>query len=194
MRVAVIDNYDSFTFNLVQYMEELGAEALVHRNDAVTPEDVLALRPDAILISPGPGVPEAAGISCALIRRAAGGVPILGVCLGHQCLGLVYGARIVHATRIMHGKTSAIHHDGRGLFAGLPSPFPATRYHSLLVDPATVPADLEIRARTAEQEIMAMKHRAHESWGVQFHPESILTPAGKQLVANFLALAGLPLR
>jgi anthranilate synthase/aminodeoxychorismate synthase-like glutamine amidotransferase len=189
MRVAVIDNYDSFTYNLVQYLEELGARALVHRNDARSPGDILALAPDAILISPGPGEPQAAGISCALIACAAGRVPILGVCLGHQCLGLVYGARIVRAAHIMHGKTAPIFHDGQGLFAGLPNPFPATRYHSLLVDPATVPADLEIRARTADNEIMAMKHRAHETWGVQFHPESILTAGGKRLLANFLALA-----
>ena len=190
MRVAVLDNYDSFTFNLVQYLEELGAETLVTRNDAVTPEEILRLAPQAILISPGPGEPRDAGISCALIARAAGQVPILGVCLGHQCLALVYGARIVRAARIMHGKTSSIVHDGRGLFRGLPDPFTATRYHSLLVDPATVPAELEIRARTADGEIMALKHRAHETWGVQFHPESILTTCGRPLIANFLALAG----
>jgi len=189
MRVAVIDNYDSFTFNLVQYLEELGAEVLVARNDAVSPGAIVALAPDAILISPGPGEPRNAGISTALIARAAGQVPILGVCLGHQCLGLVYGARIVRADRIMHGKTSPIVHDGRGLFSGLPNPFIATRYHSLLVDPASVPAELEIRARTADEEIMALKHRAHETWGVQFHPESILTTSGRRLIANFLALA-----
>lgn len=189
MRVAVIDNYDSFTFNLVQYLEELGAETVVTRNDAATPGEILALAPDAILISPGPGVPEAAGISCALIARAAGRVPILGVCLGHQCLGLVYGARIARAERIMHGKTSSIFHDGQGLFAGIASPFTATRYNSLLVDPAAVPPELEIRARTADEEIMALKHRAHETWGVQFHPESILTTSGRRLVANFLGLA-----
>jgi anthranilate synthase/aminodeoxychorismate synthase-like glutamine amidotransferase len=189
MRVAVLDNYDSFTFNLVQYLAALGADTVVVRNDAATPEEVLALAPDAILVSPGPGEPAAAGISCALIARAAGRVPLLGVCLGHQCLAQVHGARIVRAARIMHGKTSLIQHDGRGLFQGLAQPFAATRYHSLLVDPASVPPELEIHARTADGEIMALKHRAHETWGVQFHPESILTTGGRRLVANFLALA-----
>jgi anthranilate synthase/aminodeoxychorismate synthase-like glutamine amidotransferase len=187
MRIVVIDNYDSFTYNLVQYLGELGAEPRVHRNDALSPDQVLAEDPAGILISPGPGTPDAAGISNALIAQAAGRWPILGVCLGHQCLGAVYGGRIVRAGRIMHGKTSPILHDGRGIFAGLPSPFTATRYHSLLVEPETLPECLEVRARTAEQEIMGLKHREHEIWGVQFHPESILTEGGKQLVQNFLA-------
>ncbi len=186
MRIAVIDNYDSFTYNLVQYLGELGAEPEVHRNDALAAEDVLARRPAGILISPGPGGPGDAGISCEVIRRAAGRVPVLGVCLGHQCLGAVYGGRVVRAGRIMHGKTSPILHDGRGLFAGLPNPFTATRYHSLLVDRDGLPDCLEVRARTAEDEIMGLKHRDHETWGVQFHPESILTEGGKRLIRNFL--------
>ena len=186
MRIAVIDNYDSFTYNLVQVLGELGAEPEVHRNDALAAEDVLARRPAGILISPGPGGPGDAGISCEVIRRAAGRVPVLGVCLGHQCLGAVYGGRVVRAGRIMHGKTSPILHDGRGLFAGLPNPFTATRYHSLLVDRDGLPDCLEVRARTAEDEIMGLKHRDHETWGVQFHPESILTEGGKRLIRNFL--------
>jgi anthranilate synthase/aminodeoxychorismate synthase-like glutamine amidotransferase len=186
MRIVVIDNYDSFTYNLVQYLGELGAEPEVHRNDAVGAADVLASAPAGILISPGPGGPDDAGISCEVIRRAAGRLPLLGVCLGHQCLGAVYGGRIVRAGRIMHGKTSPILHDGRGLFDGLPNPFTATRYHSLLVDRPSLPDCLEVRARTAEDEIMGLKHRDHETWGVQFHPESILTEGGKRLIRNFL--------
>ena len=188
MRLVVIDNYDSFTYNLVQYLGELGAELEVHRNDAVSPEQVLARAPDGIVISPGPGDPDRAGVSPAVIRAASGRIPILGVCLGHQCLGAVFGGQVVRAPRIMHGKTSPILHDGRGIFAGLPNPFTATRYHSLVVDPGTLPACLEVRARTAEGEIMGLKHREHVTWGVQFHPESILTSAGKPLLANFLAL------
>ncbi len=187
-RIAVVDNYDSFTYNLVQYLAELGAKPLIRRNDAATPDQILALEPHGILISPGPGDPSTAGISSALIARAAGLIPVLGVCLGHQCLAQVYGGRIVRASRIMHGKTSSVIHDGRGVFAGITNPFTATRYHSLIVDPATLPADLEIRARTSEEEIMAIKHRAHETWGVQFHPESILTAEGKHLIGNFLGL------
>jgi anthranilate synthase/aminodeoxychorismate synthase-like glutamine amidotransferase len=186
MRLVVIDNYDSFTYNLVQYLGELGAELEVHRNDAVSTGEVLARRPDGIVISPGPGDPERAGVSCALVAAASGTVPLLGVCLGHQCLGAVFGGRVVRADRIMHGKTSPILHDGRGLFQGLPNPFTATRYHSLLVERASLPACLEVRARTAEDEIMGLKHREHETWGVQFHPESILTADGKTLLQNFL--------
>ncbi len=186
MRIVVIDNYDSFTYNLVQYLGELGAEPVVLRNDAVSAEEALAAAPAGVLVSPGPGGPDAAGISCEVIRRAAGKLPVLGVCLGHQCLGAVYGGRIVRAARIMHGKTSAIEHDGRGLFAGLPNPFTATRYHSLLVEPESLPDCLKVTARTGENEIMGLKHREHETWGVQFHPESILTEGGKQLIANFL--------
>jgi anthranilate synthase/aminodeoxychorismate synthase-like glutamine amidotransferase len=187
-RIVVIDNYDSFTYNLVQYLGELGGAPVVYRNDAISPDQVLAEHPDGILISPGPGDPGDAGVSCEVIRQAAGTVPVLGVCLGHQCLGAVYGGRIVRAERIMHGKTSPILHDERGLFAGIPNPFTATRYHSLLVDPASVPGCLEITARTPENEVMGLKHREHETWGVQFHPESILTDGGKRLVANFLAM------
>jgi anthranilate synthase/aminodeoxychorismate synthase-like glutamine amidotransferase len=188
LRIAVMDNNDSFTYNLVQYLAELGARPLVRRNDAATPDQILALEPHGILISPGPGDPSTAGISTELIARAAGLMPVLGVCLGHQCLAQVYGGHIMRASRIMHGKTSAVIHDGRGVFARIPSPFTATRYHSLIVDPATLPADLEIRAHTSEDEIMAIKHRAHETWGVQFHPESILTVEGKRLIENFLGL------
>jgi len=190
MRLVVIDNYDSFTYNLVQFLGELGAELEVHRNDAVSAAEVLESRPDGIVISPGPGDPDRAGISCELVRAASGTVPLLGVCLGHQCLGAVFGGRVVRAERIMHGKTSPILHDGRGLFTGLANPFPATRYHSLLVERATLPACLEIRARTAEDEIMGLKHREHETWGVQFHPESILTAGGKTLLQNFLDRCG----
>jgi anthranilate synthase/aminodeoxychorismate synthase-like glutamine amidotransferase len=192
MRLVIIDNYDSFTYNLVQFLGELGATLEVHRNDAVSAAEVLQSRPDGIVISPGPGDPERAGVSCAIVRAASGLVPLLGVCLGHQCLGAVFGGRVVRAERIMHGKTSPILHDGRGLFQGLPNPFSATRYHSLLVDRGTLPACLEVRARTAEDEIMGLKHREHETWGVQFHPESILTDGGKALLANFLERCARP--
>ena len=182
----LLDNYDSFTWNLVQYLRELGATVEVARNDAVTPEAVLARGFDGIVISPGPGVPADAGISRDLVRAAAGQAPILGVCLGHQAIGEVYGARVVRAARLMHGKTSPIEHDGDDLFAGLPNPFPATRYHSLLLEPSTVGEPLRVIARTAEGEIMGIRHTELPVWGVQFHPESILTPAGKMLLANFL--------
>jgi anthranilate synthase/aminodeoxychorismate synthase-like glutamine amidotransferase len=186
MRLVIIDNYDSFTYNLVQYLGELGAELEVHRNDAISAARVVASGPDGIVISPGPGDPDRAGVSQAVIQAASGRIPILGVCLGHQCLGQVFGGRVVRAPRIMHGKTSPILHDGRGIFAGLPNPFTATRYHSLVVDPGTLPACLEVRARTAEGEIMGLKHVEHSTWGVQFHPESIMTTAGKPLLLNFL--------
>jgi len=186
MRLVIIDNYDSFTYNLVQYLGELGAELEVHRNDAISAARVVASAPDGIVISPGPGDPDRAGVSPAVIQAASGRIPILGVCLGHQCLGQVFGGRVVRAPRIMHGKTSPILHDGRGIFAGLPNPFTATRYHSLVVDPKTLPACLEVRARTAEGEIMGLKHVEHSTWGVQFHPESIMTTAGKPLLLNFL--------
>jgi anthranilate synthase/aminodeoxychorismate synthase-like glutamine amidotransferase len=192
MRIVVIDNYDSFTYNLVQYLGELGAEPVVFRNDVVAPAAALAGEIAGVMVSPGPGRPEDAGISCEVIRLAAGRLPLLGVCLGHQCLGAVYGGRIVRAERIMHGKTSPILHDERGIFAGLANPFTATRYHSLLVDPDSLPDCLEVVARTAEGEIMGLKHREHETWGVQFHPESILTDGGKHLVRNFLDRCGSP--
>ena len=186
-RLLMIDNYDSFTYNLVQYLGELGAEVDVRRNDAVTLEEVAALGPDGVVISPGPCTPREAGVSVPLIERFAGRVPILGVCLGHQAIGAAFGGAVVRAGRIMHGKTSPILHDGRALFAGLPQGFAATRYHSLVIDPATLPPELERSAWTAEGEIMGVRHRTHFVEGVQFHPESILTVEGKRLLANFLA-------
>jgi anthranilate synthase/aminodeoxychorismate synthase-like glutamine amidotransferase len=186
--ILVIDNYDSFTYNLVQYFGELGADPLVKRNDEITLEEIQKLSPDRICISPGPCTPKEAGISCEVIRRFAGMYPILGVCLGHQCMGDVYGGEVVRAGRLMHGKTSPILHNGKDLFAGLPNPFEATRYHSLLVKRETFPEILEITAETAEGEIMGLRHRELPIWGVQFHPESILTIHGKELLANFLKL------
>jgi len=186
-KLLMIDNYDSFTYNLVQYLGELGADVDVRRNDAITLEEVAALRPDGVVVSPGPCTPHEAGISVPLIERFAGTIPILGVCLGHQAIGAAFGAAIVRAGRIMHGKTSPIHHDGRALFRGVPDPFEATRYHSLVIDPATLPATLEPTAWTAEREIMGVRHRTLFVEGVQFHPESILTVEGKRLLANFLA-------
>jgi len=186
VRLLMIDNYDSFTYNLVQYLGELGAAVDVRRNDAVTVDEVAALAPDAIVISPGPCTPREAGVSVPVIERYAGRIPILGVCLGHQAIGAAFGGTILRAPRIMHGKTSPIRHDGRGLFAGLPDPFDATRYHSLVIDPASVPASLEVCAWTAEQEIMGVRHREAFVEGVQFHPESILTCEGKRLLGNFL--------
>ena len=186
--IAVLDNYDSFTYNLVQYLGTLGAQVEVYRNDAITPE-ALAARPlDGLVISPGPGEPRDAGISEASIRTLAGKVPILGVCLGHQALGEVYGGKVVRAARLMHGKTSPILHKGRGVFAGLDNPFEATRYHSLIVERDSLPASLELMAWTPEGEIMGMKHKDHETWGVQFHPESVLTRPGLKLIENFLVL------
>ena len=190
--ILVLDNYDSFTYNLVQYLGELGTDPVVRRNDQVTVEEVEAMHPAAVVISPGPGVPSAAGISVPLIRALTGKVPILGVCLGHQALGEAFGARIVRADRIMHGKTSPIEHTGSGLFAGLPSPFPAMRYHSLVVEPSTLPRELEITAwsadRPAGNEIMGLEHREHPVFGVQFHPESVGTEVGRTLLSNFVAL------
>jgi anthranilate synthase component 2 len=186
-RIVVIDNYDSFVYNLVQYLGELGAEPIVHRHDAITVDDVAALAPDGILISPGPGTPDDAGISNALIERLAGRVPILGVCLGHQCIGQVFGGQVVRAPRVMHGKTSLVRHDGAGVLAGLPSPFEATRYHSLVVDRDTLPAELEITAESEDDGmIMALRHRELAVEGVQFHPESILTRVGHDLMRAWL--------
>jgi anthranilate synthase/aminodeoxychorismate synthase-like glutamine amidotransferase len=187
-RVLMIDNYDSFTYNLVQYLAELGAEVDVRRNDAITVDEVEALEPDAVVISPGPCTPREAGVSVAVIQRLAGRVPLLGVCLGHQAIGAAFGADIVRAPRIMHGKTSPIHHDGQGVFSELPDPFDATRYHSLVIDPGTLPAELARTAWTDEDEIMGVRHRTAMVEGVQFHPESILTLAGKQLLQNFLTM------
>jgi anthranilate synthase/aminodeoxychorismate synthase-like glutamine amidotransferase len=188
--LVMIDNYDSFTYNLVQYLGELGADVRVFRNDALSVDDVVAMRPAQIVISPGPCTPSEAGISVELIRRLAGQVPILGVCLGHQSIGAAFGGRIVRAERIMHGKTSPILHDGRTIFRDLPSPFEATRYHSLLIERASLPACLAVSAWTAEGEIMGVRHREVVLEGIQFHPESILTREGKRLLRNFLALSG----
>jgi anthranilate synthase/aminodeoxychorismate synthase-like glutamine amidotransferase len=190
-RVLVIDNYDSFVYNLVQYLGELGATPIVHRNDALDVDGALALEPDAVLLSPGPGRPEDAGIICDLIPAvAAVGTPLLGVCLGHQAIGHVYGGTVERAAELMHGKTSPIEHDGAGVFEGLPSPLTATRYHSLVVDAATLPACLEVTARTADGTVMGVRHRDADVEGVQFHPESILTASGHDLLRNFLRRAG----
>ena len=186
--ILVIDNYDSFTYNLVQYLGEMGEELQVYRNDQLSADEALALQPERIVISPGPCTPSEAGISCELIQRAAGQIPVLGVCLGHQALGQVFGGNVIRAGRVMHGKTSLIHHDGRTLFAGLPNPFEAVRYHSLLVERESLPECLEISAQTDEGEIMGLRHREYLVEGVQFHPESILTQCGKDLLRNFLAL------
>ncbi len=189
--VLVIDNYDSFVYNLVQYLGELGAEPLVYRHDEATVEQMVALEPAAVLISPGPGRPEDAGVSNAAIAGFGGrGVPVLGVCLGHQCIGQLYGGRVVRAGQVMHGKTSPIRHAGAGLFEGLPSPFEATRYHSLIVERSSVPECLEITAETDDGVIMGLRHKELPVEGVQFHPESILTDGGLRLLQNFLARAG----
>ena len=185
-RVLMIDNYDSFTYNLVQYLGELGADVTVRRNDAITFDQVAEMAPDAVVVSPGPCTPKEAGISVPLIERFAGRLPILGVCLGHQAIGAAFGGSIVRAGRIMHGKTSPILHTGEGIFAGLPSPFDATRYHSLVIDPPTLPSVLQRTAWTSEGEIMGVSHRDLFVEGVQFHPESILTVEGKRLLGNFL--------
>ena len=186
--LLVLDNYDSFTYNLVQYFGELGADPVVKRNDAMTPEEVEKLRPERIVISPGPGTPAGAGISMEVIRRMGKTTPILGVCLGHQCIAEVYGGKVVRADRLMHGKTSPIRHEGGGVFAGLPNPFEATRYHSLIVEKSSVPECLRITADTAEGETMGLQHREFPVHGVQFHPESILSREGKDLLRNFLKL------
>ena len=186
--LLMIDNYDSFTYNLVQYFAELGETVEVHRNDRISVAEIAARRPARLVISPGPCSPDQAGISVAAIRELAGQLPILGVCLGHQAIGQAFGGRVVRAGRLMHGKTSPVYHDGRELYQGLANPFDATRYHSLLIERATLPAVLEITAWTAEEEIMGVRHRKLPLWGVQFHPESILTVEGKQLLRNFLEM------
>jgi anthranilate synthase component II len=185
-RVLVIDNYDSFVFNLVQYLGELGADPLVHRHDELSIDQIVALEPDAVLISPGPGRPEDAGLSNEVIRTFAGRAPILGVCLGHQCIGQVFGGEVVRAPQVMHGKTSQVRHTGSGVFQGLPDPLEATRYHSLVVDRASVPDCLEITAETDDGVVMGLRHRDLPVEGVQFHPESILTVGGHDLLSNFL--------
>jgi anthranilate synthase component II len=188
--LLVIDNYDSFTWNLVQLIGELGVEPVVKRNDEVTLDDIEALAPDRIVISPGPCTPAEAGISVDVIRRLGAATPILGVCLGHQAIGVAYGGAVVRARRVMHGKVSPVAHSGTGLFAGLPEPLHVTRYHSLVIEPSSLPEELEVIARTAEpgweDEIQAVRHREHPVWGVQFHPESIASEAGRELVQNFL--------
>jgi anthranilate synthase/aminodeoxychorismate synthase-like glutamine amidotransferase len=189
VKLLMIDNYDSFTYNLAQYLGELNADVQVERNDALSVEAVGARKPDAIVISPGPCTPNEAGISMDVIRTYAGQIPILGVCLGHQSIGQVFGGRIVRAPRIMHGKTSKIFHDEKGLFAGVENPFQATRYHSLVIAPDSMPDCLEITAKTWTDEIMGVRHKQHLVEGVQFHPESIMTLAGKKLLANFLERA-----
>ena len=190
VRVLVVDNYDSFVYNLVQYLGELGAEPVVHRCDQLTLADADALEPDGVLISPGPGTPDDAGLSNDLIRHFEGRVPVLGVCLGHQCIGQVYGGRVVRAPDVMHGKTSLVRHQGGGVFEGLPNPLEATRYHSLVVDRASVPDALEITAETDDGVVMGLRHREHDVEGVQFHPESILTGSGHDLLRNFLSRVG----
>jgi anthranilate synthase/aminodeoxychorismate synthase-like glutamine amidotransferase len=185
-RVLVIDNYDSFVYNLVQELGELGADPVVFRNDAIDVDGIRAQRPDAVLISPGPGRPEDGGVSMTAIKELGGEIPLLGVCLGHQCLGQVFGAEVVLAPHLMHGKTSEIHHDGKGLFAGLPNPFVATRYHSLVVRPDSVPDSLEVTATSTDGVVMGLRHRTLAVEGVQFHPESVLTASGPALLANFL--------
>jgi anthranilate synthase/aminodeoxychorismate synthase-like glutamine amidotransferase len=186
--VFVLDNYDSFTYNLVQYMGELGAEMVVRRNDELTPEEVESLHPDRILLSPGPCTPQEAGISIPLIKHFAGKVPILGVCLGHQAIGAAFGGNVVRAPQLMHGKTSQVTHDGRTVYSGIASPMTCTRYHSLIVAEDGLPAELEISARTADGIIMGLRHREYPIEGVQFHPESVLTQDGKRLIQNFLEL------
>jgi anthranilate synthase component 2 len=187
--LLMIDNYDSFTYNIVQYFRELGAEVEVHRNDKITVDEIARKAPRRLVVSPGPCSPLEAGISVEAIRRLAGKIPILGVCLGHQSIGQAFGGKIVRAASLMHGKTSPIHHDNQGLFAGLANPFDATRYHSLLVERETLPDCLRVTGWTAEEEIMGLEHRELPIWGVQFHPESILTLEGKKLLNNFLKMS-----
>jgi len=190
--LLVIDNYDSFTYNLVQYLSEIGQEVRVVRNDEIPAAEIAGLAPSHIVISPGPCTPNEAGISLEVIRVYAGKIPILGVCLGHQSIGQAFGGKVVRAPRVMHGKTSQIFHDGKGLFTGLPNPFEATRYHSLVIERTSVPDALEVTARTSDQEIMAVRHRTLPVEGVQFHPESFLTTCGKDLLRNFIARGGRP--
>ncbi|HXJ20402.1 MAG TPA: aminodeoxychorismate/anthranilate synthase component II [Polyangia bacterium] len=188
--LLVIDNYDSFTYNLVQYLGEIGQEVRVVRNDEIAAADIAGLAPSHVVISPGPCTPNEAGISLEVIRTWAGKIPILGVCLGHQAIGQAFGGKVVRAPRVMHGKTSQIFHDGKGVFTGLPNPFEATRYHSLVIERTSVPDVLEVTARTADQEIMAVRHKTLPVEGVQFHPESFLTTCGRDLLRNFIARGG----
>jgi len=192
--ILVVDNYDSFTYNLVHYLAELGAETVVRRNDQITVQDAFAMKPQAVLLSPGPCAPDQAGICLPLLRGAAEDLPILGVCLGHQAMGQAFGGDVIRAKTLMHGKTSPIRHAGKGLFKGLPDPFTATRYHSLAVKRETLPAELEVTAWTEDGEIMGLQHRTRPIHGVQFHPESVATEHGHSLLANFLEIAGVPHR
>ena len=189
--IILIDNYDSFTYNLVHYLGELGPEVQVHRNDKISVDEVLACQPKGIVISPGPCDPDQAGISLELVERAGPSIPVFGVCLGHQTIGQAYGGRIVRAPQLMHGKVSKVHHHGRGLFEGVPTPFAATRYHSLVIEPGSLPDELLVTARTEDGIIMAVQHKSHPVFGVQFHPESIASEHGHQLIANFLKTAGM---
>ena len=188
--ILMIDNYDSFTFNIVQYLMQMGREVRVYRNDEITPGDITALAPEAIVLSPGPGRPAGAGISTEVVRRFYKTVPLLGICLGHQCIGEAFGGETVPAARIMHGKVSPVHHDGRTIFTGLPDPLSAGRYHSLMLKPDSLPECLEVSARTAGGEIMGIRHRHYRVEGIQFHPESVLTPQGRRLLKNFLKYIG----
>jgi anthranilate synthase/aminodeoxychorismate synthase-like glutamine amidotransferase len=186
--ILLLDNYDSFTYNLAQYLGELGCQVEVHRNDRITVEQIAQRKPERIVISPGPCTPQEAGISMELIQKLAGKFPILGVCLGHQAIGAAYGGNVIRAPKLFHGKTSEIHHRSEGIFHGLPNPFTATRYHSLIVERKSLPRELEITAETSDHVIMGLQHRGYKLAGVQFHPESVLTDSGKQLLQNFLAL------
>jgi anthranilate synthase component 2 len=190
--ILVIDNYDSFTYNLVQYLGELGADPVVRRNDQIALDEIAELEPQAIVLSPGPGIPSQAGISVDAVKRFGPTIPMLGVCLGHQAIGEAYGGSIIRARQLMHGKTSRVVHDGTGIFARIPSPLEVMRYHSLTIDPQSLPAELEVVARAIEDdsESHAVRHRTHPVWGVQFHPESVMTQAGKDILQNFLSLAG----
>jgi anthranilate synthase/aminodeoxychorismate synthase-like glutamine amidotransferase len=186
--ILLLDNYDSFTYNLAQYLGELGCEVEVHRNDKISVEEIARRKPERIVISPGPCTPQEAGISIEVIQRLAGKLPILGVCLGHQAMGAAYGGKIVRAPKLFHGKTSEIEHDGKGVFRDLPKPFTATRYHSLIVEKKSLPKEFEVTAETSDGIIMGLRHKKHKMEGVQFHPESVLTQSGKQLLQNFLEL------
>ncbi|HEV2103123.1 MAG TPA: aminodeoxychorismate/anthranilate synthase component II [Candidatus Acidoferrum sp.] len=186
--ILLLDNYDSFTYNLAQYLGELGCQVEVHRNDRISVEQIAQRKPERIVISPGPCTPQEAGICVELIQKLAGKIPILGVCLGHQAIGAAFGGKIIRAPKLFHGKTSQIRHDGSGVFQGLPNPFTATRYHSLIVERKSLPAELQVNAETDEDIIMGMQHRQYPLMGVQFHPESVLTESGKQLLKNFLSL------
>ena len=188
--ILMIDNYDSFTFNIVQYLMQMGREVRVYRNDEITPGDITDLAPEAIVLSPGPGRPAGAGISTEVVCRFYKTVPLLGICLGHQCIGEAFGGETVRAARIMHGKVSSVHHDGRTIFAGLPEPLSAGRYHSLMLKPDSLPECLEVSAQTAGGEIMGIRHRQYRVEGIQFHPESVLTPQGRRLLKNFLKYIG----